>query len=613
MVSRRNYVAITIVMLVMLFMFQFSGVAADAWNDYEENPYAKDRGALPAKGDAYQPGQDGEDRQLLVCLGDGDSALANMAQTWATYMKWDVQTHSSFKQYEKAAEKDNALLPEMIVIDPESIDWENDDEIESLEGYVKSGIDLVFCGLPDAKSIEGSERTRSLLGIEKVVREKTTVAGLHLYEGFLLGGEALYKAEDQASAREKQDMDLTFPWYQLSSATKIYMRGIAKSKKVKDEDYPPVIWETSFASGYAFAINGDYMEDATGLGILSAIRARTSDYEIHPVVNAQNMVIANYPVLANENEEEMMRRYSQSMEDVLRNIAWPDIVEIYQRNSEKLGFTCMLAPQLDYGDEEQPSEDSLTYYMKLLNEQDAETGLSGCSVSDTPIEEKLAQDDAFMEAGLPDYRFSSFYGGDLTEKELRNSLKADILADVRTVVKGYAGESEILGYVSKDATEQVAVADGLTYTYQEDFRTRSIQTALGYSSVLVDAASIAYPADRGYDTWEDYTEKLSGNLQSGWTNYKAFSATTVSESDDRIRNFLALDYKETKKSNEISLSLDAEETPAWFLLRTAKYTVDAVQGGDWQEIESGAYLIKATDEDVSIVLKSAEGYSGASR
>lgn len=41
MVSRRNYAAITIVMAIVFFLFQFLNMAKDHWNNYSTNQYAK--------------------------------------------------------------------------------------------------------------------------------------------------------------------------------------------------------------------------------------------------------------------------------------------------------------------------------------------------------------------------------------------------------------------------------------------------------------------------------------------------------------------------------------------------------------------------------------------
>ena len=42
MISRRNFFSIAAVMLVVLFMFQFTNTAMEIWNDYKENENAVD-------------------------------------------------------------------------------------------------------------------------------------------------------------------------------------------------------------------------------------------------------------------------------------------------------------------------------------------------------------------------------------------------------------------------------------------------------------------------------------------------------------------------------------------------------------------------------------------
>ena len=44
----------------------------------------------------------------------------------------------------------------------------------------------------------------------------------------------------------------------------------------------------------------------------------TYDYDIYPVINAQNLVIADLSAFVSENEEEMQKRYSQSAQAVYR-------------------------------------------------------------------------------------------------------------------------------------------------------------------------------------------------------------------------------------------------------------------------------------------------------
>ena len=598
MVSRRNYFSITIIMFVIFFLFQFSSVALEVWNDYEENRYAEELGALLPAGEAYQAGQS-LSSGLVVYIGGAEDPVWDVARSWAVYGKRDVEAYSSLSQYQAGR------APEMILLSPGGVSWSSEAEIERLRSLADEGIHLIFCGLPEPEAIARSESLQELLGIRAVVSRETEVEGLHLYGGFLLGGEVIYQGETEEENEEKQDLETSFPWYSLSAGTKVYMKGIPADESLDVEEHPPVIWRRTAGAASVFVVNGGYMEDAAGLGLLAAMTAEMDRYALYPGVNAQNLVLANYPGLAAENNEAMMRGYSQSMQGVFRDIVWPELSVAYQRSD--LGLSCMMAPQFDYEDDNLPDQAQLQYYMRLMNEQQAEVGLSGVSVSDTPMDRKLAADQAFMEEALPDYRFASLYGGDLEEDALRAALEEELLSAVRTVATEYQGESELVGYLSERVTRQTILTSALDYTYREDFRVRCVETALGYGSTLVDMGRVAYPS--GEDgVWNELSMDLSWNLQNYYQKFDAFTGTTLSECDGRIRTFLALDYEESREGDVISLDVTGASGSAWFVLRTRGEAVDHVDGGGWTRLEDGAYLIEAEDAHVYITLKPADAY-----
>lgn len=448
--------------------------------------------------------------------------------------------------------------------------------------------------------IKDNVRLQKLLGIEEVKSEETEVEGIYLREGFLLGGEAVYRAEDEEERAKRQDLELTFPWYTLGKDAEVYIRGITKDILEEEEDYPAVIWSNRLDKADVFAINGRYMEDITGLGILTAMSAKSNEYELYPVVNAQNMVLINYPNFASENNKEMRARYGQSMTEMSKNLAWPSLVAVYRQNT--LGLTCMLTPQYDYEDEQFPKQTELQYYMRRLREQGAEAGLSPDSVSDTYIREKLTEDQRFIEKGLPDYQFSSFYAAGLTESEVETALNEDIVKDVRTIVTDYSGENDIIGYQSEEITRQSSLSDGTVHTYRDDLRMRSVQTALGYGSVRLDMSRVAFP-ENDEETLEKVVSEFGGNIGYYWDDFRGFAGTTVSECDSRIRSFLALDYTDSRKEDTIHLELTGMETPVWFVLRTKGERIAGVNGCSWERLEDGAWLIEAESADVSIELE----------
>lgn len=54
MISRRNYVLVTSMILILLFLFQATGVARDTFNNFTENPYGREETTL-GEADAFSP------------------------------------------------------------------------------------------------------------------------------------------------------------------------------------------------------------------------------------------------------------------------------------------------------------------------------------------------------------------------------------------------------------------------------------------------------------------------------------------------------------------------------------------------------------------------------
>ncbi len=604
MISRRNYVTITIVMFIVFFLFQFSNVALESWNHYEENAYIVDTSQIPNRSDAYSVNNgsfENELRETVFFIGENDTPVREMVSLWAAYAKKNMADYLSLADYEAAKKTDQEAQSALIVLDAAGVDWNKEENCDLLEGYVQSGIDLIFCDLPDVSIVKENQRLQTLLGIRAIRAEEMTVESVHLQEGFLLGGEAVYTEESL-----EEDVSFTFPWYEVSSESEIYMNGEPRKKSlgnepVEEEEMPAIIWKTNHETAVVFAVNGKYMEDIAGLGILTAMSAERKPYDIYPVVNAQNLIYVNYPGLADENTDVMLERYSQSMAGFYQNVIWPEVVAI--RRESGTAISCMLAPQLDYEDDKRPDGKQFERYMKLLNEQDAETGLSGACLSDTPLEKKIALDHEFMQEVLPDYRFTSFYADGLTDEEVENALQEDLLSSVRTVVENCNENREVIGYLSEYVTRQSAVLDGFEDAARHDLRIRSLRTALGYTSIMTDLSHILSAQEDGVE-WVEASNNYRRNIQYYGIGEQGFANTTVSECDERIRSFLALDYRETREFNAIHLEIEDVGAPVWFVLRTDQETIESVEGGDWKELEEDVYLIEVMQEKAVITLRS---------
>ena len=599
MVSKRKFFSIATMMFVLFFLFQFSMVLRDSKNTYDINSSLTEKKADGRNRWTPSDNVTGADSSV-VFIGNENGDMGTVISRWCTYAKRKLISCKSVSTYTA----DDKNLPEMMIL--ESVKYADGDNLTTLETLEKKGVIIVFGCLENAKNIQNNKALMKFLGIQKVVAEETHLAGVKLFEGLLLGGEVTYNTSKDKEEKKRQDLELDVPWYQVGSGTKTYMVGLLDEKtgkNVENEDFPTIIWRNGIDYGSVFAVVGDYMKGSTALGLLDGMRAEALQYTIYPIVNAQNLSMVNFPVFADENNTEMLKLYSQSVTGIARDIMWPALISVVEKSDMKM--TCFIQPQADYTDDIEPKSGNLEFYLKQMKEQSAEAGISLEYQKLDKAEDKVTKDTEFFENEKINYRFGAAFA---KEKDLKGILKdtdSGLLGDVGTLVCDYTENQPVVSYYSDSVTLQTVTSDGMNYAYSDDIRMRSIQTALGYTNVMLDMYDIFWPQEKT-DRWEVMQKRFSSNLLTYWKNFRDFDSTTLSESNARIRTFLTLAYSQSREDNTITLQ--TSEAGSWFILRTHGEEIDEIDGGSQTEIEADAYLICAEDTTVKIRLKEQELY-----
>lgn len=599
MVSKRKFFSIATMMFVLFFLFQFSMVLRDSRNTYDVNSSLTEKKTDGENQWTPSDSVTGSDSSV-VFVGNEDGDMGTAVSRWCTYAKRKLISCKSVSTYKS----DDKNLPEMMILESEK--YADGNNLSTLETLEKKGVIIVFGCLENAKNIQNNKALMKFLGIQKVVAEETHLAGVKLFEGLLLGGEVTYNTSKDKEEKKRQDLELDVPWYQVGSGTKTYMVGLLDEKtgkNVENEDLPTIIWRNGIDYGSVFAVVGDYMKDSTALGLLDGMRAEALSYTIYPIVNAQNLSMVNFPVFADENNTEMLKLYSQSVTGIARDIMWPALISVVEKSDMKM--TCFIQPQADYTDDIEPKSGNLEFYLKQMKEQNAEAGISLEYQELDKAEDKVTKDTEFFENEKTDYRFGAAFA---KEKDLKGILKdtdSGLLGDVGTLVCDYTENHPVVSYYSDSVTLQTVTSDGMNYTYSDDIRMRSIQTALGYTNVMLDMYDIFWPQEKT-DRWEVMQKRFSSNLLTYWKNFRDFDSTTLSESNARIRRFLNLAYSQSREDDTITLQ--TSEAGSWFILRTHGEEIDEIDGGSQTEIEADAYLICAEDTIVKIRLKEQELY-----
>lgn len=596
MISRRNFFSIFLMMLVVFVMFQFSQIVIDKSGEFDVNAFAANESEILSGEEAWQGNGSNyflNENGYIVYISPKESEIDNIITQWCTYTKREYIKKDSLEDL-----KFTDTLPELVLLDGANLEYGiNCKWLLELTEYK---VPLVFCTIPDSYTIKVTTNLRSVLGIKEVRALETEVEGIYLFEDFFLGGEAIYKAETEKELK-RQDMDLTLPWYIMDSGTKTYMVGMKDEKVVKREQFPSLIWRNYYNGTFVFSICGDYMYDLSGLGILNSFVYELEPYQIYPVVNAQNIVIANFPGFAEENSEKIMELYSRGPGQTFQDVMWPSIASMASTNNIKL--SCLFNPQFDYTDDNYPASEPVDFYLRQLKQINAEAGYSMKYKENVDYQTVLKEDELFFNTLDSSYAYKTMYA---EEQDLENIINEfdnnTLLKEINTISVKYSEDYPVLSYVNSDTTLQSSIGDARKHSYMDHFTAKSIQTALGYSNVLLDLHPSLWPTTI-QDQWQYLYDDMSSNVHTYWSGGLAFESTTLSESDMRVRSFLNLDFKHNRLDDKIILEATGYGQEAWFVLRTHDEKIVSMSGGTYYELEQNVYLIKLLESRVEINVK----------
>ena len=586
MLSKRDFFSIFLMMLTLFFIFQFSQVVKELGNEYDVNGHVTEV-ALEA---SDVPVTDSS--RCVWYIGDINSGVGDAVSQWCTY------TRQELKVFSEIPEPVTDSNIEAIVFDTETCDIRNKtDKLKRLAG-MKSV--MIFGNLPDAAYIDSDEDLKALLGITKVVDTDIHVEGVQIFSGFLFGGEAVYLAHDE-DEKKFEDLDLDIAWFDTGLGTKTYIVGIMDEDVVHPYDFPKMIWRSYNNGTFIYAVNGDYLQGMMGIGFLDAMMWDTKDYYIYPIVNANNVVISDFPSLSDENKEKLMSIYSRNVEAFQRDIAWPGLVTMSSLRDFKM--TCFISDRYDYSDSGVESNNEIRSYLQMLNELGAEAGRSMDYKGDISLAQKSESSRIFFANEGIDYQFRSLY-----IKKWDDALKTVLEEQepqIRTVVGGDRKNDQAISFCSENVTLQYVTNKAEEYTYKNALLYRSLLTSLGYTNVLIDMNKALWPETKD-DEWQNFFDKVFSYYTTYWSDRLGFATTTISESDARIRKMLSVSYDSEMNGKEIVLnSSGADEN--YFVLRTHEMEIASVTDNvEYTLIEQDVYLLKVRPGKSIIKLKDAE-------
>lgn len=586
MITWRNFVQLTLLMLGMFLLFHFATFAA-AGGDTELNN-RKEVKTLPAAV-SQEPVPISEESGAVSCIvvTGGEAAASPASEALPAMLKLmkrqAVYADTIYDVSPEAWEQAEIL----ILTSSES---QGVYDSAALKEQMGRGVSVIFAQLP--KLTKAEPELLELLGVStagSTYRQK----GIRLLSGFLLGG--LFEYPDLEAAVQRVE---------LNSTCKVYAVGLVEDQRdlgIKNEELPPLIWRNQGEGMRVYAVNGPFLEDLGGTGFLSALFSEIYPDYLYPVINAKAFFVGGFPCLSQEGSEEILRRYSRTSLRFQEDIALPDLLTLCSQND--LVPSLYTVQSFESGEESTGNTGILSFFQTELAKAQGELGLSG-STGMTAV--RLKEELEYFEDELPEYHFDSLMSNGMNEDQQKAfaARKSD-RCEITSVISGWE-EAPQFYRIGETAVNLPVIAEGFWYEDQQWLRLKSMATALGVVTYRVNMEEIWFPESDRYD-WKEAFKELSRNIHTYFEPYAKLDGLNAAQTALRTACYLNQAPEISYGTDRVEVRLDSSDAERYFLLRTDK-EIRQVNGGTSRQMEEGVYLITAEEPEVSIDLKQKEVY-----
>lgn len=606
MLTKRNYFVILMLFIVVFIMFMLVDISAgyltrNAYNPQADIPVTitSDQVISSAVLDADAPASAREESSedvvasvadnpmIAIIVSDKQGSTASVMREWCLYTKHRYQVFTHLPDSSEISDC-RALFFGEDMIDRTSL--------PILMQYAETGVDMIFTQLPDYAILKRNPDLADFFGIGGFVQDHYQLDGVYIFDEFFLGGDRIYAKDDDFGDTDA-DVQLEIPYYVLRPGYLMFAQAISPDKSVDYRDLPGLLWRTNTGASNVYVVNTDIFTGKRLLGLLTAFLSQSDAYDIYPVVNAQTISMVDFPMLSNENTEALQAIYSRDAEALGRDVIWPSAAKILRNYEGSYNF--FMAPQLDYTDAADASAEFISFYRQEIERLSGALGISMNQISDMPLDEMAVRNNIFLTEALPTYRFTAAYVTDEQQEILRKEGMIAPLSDVTLLMTDEQADKPLMGFVNDKTLTVSFTTDGFIHESMDDLHLLSIETALGMNNQKVEMSRAFYPDSTG--DWNELTLQWSRG-DTYQKPFEAFDAVTVYELEQRVRNFLALDYSASLNNQVITLNVSGQADQSSFVLRLFSHEIVSVSGASYTQMSDTAYLLRPNGATVEITI-----------
>ncbi len=548
MLTRKPYFIASLCFAVMLVAFQYFAMNAGFEAYQYGSPYDQTRADQVAADVAQTaPGK----AALMVCLIGDDNDAAVRSASWML-----GQLKLTYEAFEQLSAEVYAQEPQTLLI---AADVPELGDISRLAAYLEEGGQAIFLRLPG--EIGQSQPLMDLLGVLEI-GAAVTCERFEAYEGLLLGGMVRYEKTDDPTVPY---ISLTAPRIRVNSLCKVWACMWAGEPNDRMLEVP-LIFEKRQGQGITQVVNAAFMEDASGIGILTALLSIPREAFVYPVVNAMTIALRNYPLLS-ADEAPLRLVYARDAYQTCRDIIWPELSAMLADQDLRATAYLPAIPMEQY-------ESELPFFMRVLSQRHSELGLTApATVSPT------------LAAAYPHYRFCAAWGETAGE---------DTKAIVRMLNIADPGVA-----LQQNPAVYPVLTEGYRFDPATDFRLRGFATGL---YMVHHSVNLALPLllQSPEHAWQQMAREMASTFHDSTLPFPQMRRECASAGSLDMLAYRAQQLAFTVDERGLLMKGGLPHTQTYCILRT-KRTIASADGLSFEQLEKGVYLLALEGEEGSIV------------
>lgn len=486
------------------------------------------------------------------------------------------------------------------------------DVLPSLKDWVKNGGNLLIAYPPE---VTGSYRVLyDILGV-KDSGTSVVVEGLHFCKPFMIGST-------------QQDYPILDPYdcslgLSLNDECEVYIESTG-------EHPVPILWRRKIGEGSTVVDNFSILDKAYR-GIHCSAYSLLGDYCVYPVINGAAFYIDDFPSPVPEGDATYITRdYNIPISDFYSQVWWNDIYDLGDRY--KIPFTGLVienySNQVEGEFERNPEISRFQYFGNMLLQAGGEIGIHGYNHMPLVLENFDYKDqyDSYIQWPSKDDIRNSLDEVFAFTKSLFENSKLEVYVPPSNVLSKEG--REVLDETSIRTIASVYLPTDLAYEQEFDISEEDgiINTPRITSGCVIDdymyiaalselnfhfvSTHFLHPddvldEDRGAELgWEKLYRNLQDYISWLYKSCPVIRRATGSELAAAVQRYDLVKPLRTYNGNTIELKLDNFYSEAWMILRlNDEQTIDEIDGGSFEEVAEGMYLVKCDEESVTIHLR----------